>query len=205
LSEELNSVTDVAIISLRKETEFIKTVRLHFSGQMDIVPLKKLVEEATAAFAREFGGELPTVGASAPGRVNIIGEHTDYNDGFVLPMVRIVLHCSFHSFLNILINAITFKENSQAIPLWTVVVGRPNGKETIGVLTLAPDVDEPRKVEFYAPSENRRLSPGNPKWANYFKGVVEHFPSESFQSLFKAVSSALADEALFYSTYLIWV
>jgi galactokinase len=27
----------------------------------------------------------PTVTASAPGRVNLIGEHTDYNDGFVLP------------------------------------------------------------------------------------------------------------------------
>lgn len=27
----------------------------------------------------------PTVTATAPGRVNLIGEHTDYNDGFVLP------------------------------------------------------------------------------------------------------------------------
>jgi galactokinase len=37
-----------------------------------------------AAFARTFPGE-PTVVWAAPGRVNLIGEHTDYNDGFVLP------------------------------------------------------------------------------------------------------------------------
>src|SRR4051794_3757573 len=30
-------------------------------------------------------GESPTLVASAPGRVNLIGEHTDYNGGFVLP------------------------------------------------------------------------------------------------------------------------
>lgn len=35
---------------------------------------------------RERFGAVPQVLASAPGRVNLIGEHTDYNDGFVLPM-----------------------------------------------------------------------------------------------------------------------
>ncbi|MCL4871288.1 MAG: galactokinase [Anaerolineae bacterium] len=37
------------------------------------------------AFMKQFG-ESPTVVVRAPGRVNLIGEHTDYNDGFVLPM-----------------------------------------------------------------------------------------------------------------------
>ena len=30
-------------------------------------------------------GQLPKAEATAPGRVNLLGEHTDYNDGFVLP------------------------------------------------------------------------------------------------------------------------
>src|SRR5581483_3433671 len=36
-------------------------------------------------FERRFGA-APDVVARAPGRVNLIGEHTDYNDGFVLPL-----------------------------------------------------------------------------------------------------------------------
>lgn len=35
---------------------------------------------------RELFGRSPTHCVRAPGRVNLIGEHTDYNDGFVLPM-----------------------------------------------------------------------------------------------------------------------
>ncbi len=37
------------------------------------------------AFKEHFGAEPPLI-VSAPGRVNLIGEHTDYNDGFVMPM-----------------------------------------------------------------------------------------------------------------------
>lgn len=35
-------------------------------------------------FGRRFGAE-PALVARAPGRINLIGEHTDYNGGFVLP------------------------------------------------------------------------------------------------------------------------
>ena len=40
---------------------------------------------ARAAFAERFGAPPEGVWA-APGRVNVIGEHTDYNDGYVLPV-----------------------------------------------------------------------------------------------------------------------
>ena len=42
-------------------------------------------ERVRRAFAARFGAEATHV-ARAPGRVNLIGDHTDYNDGFVLPM-----------------------------------------------------------------------------------------------------------------------
>jgi galactokinase len=47
--------------------------------------IDQLVQQATDAFAEAFDA-APAATAAAPGRVNLIGEHTDYNDGFVLPM-----------------------------------------------------------------------------------------------------------------------
>jgi galactokinase len=43
------------------------------------------IDRVKRAFAERFGGG-PDLIAQAPGRVNLIGEHTDYNDGFVLPL-----------------------------------------------------------------------------------------------------------------------
>lgn len=43
-----------------------------------------MLGQAVSRFEEEFG-RSPRVAVFAPGRVNLIGEHVDYNDGFVLP------------------------------------------------------------------------------------------------------------------------
>ena len=67
--------------------------------------LKELTACISAEFQKNYG-RVPRWIAAAPGRVNVIGEHTDYNDGFVLPM---------------------------AIELYTIMAGdkRPDGKDVI--------------------------------------------------------------------------
>jgi len=45
----------------------------------------EIIADTIERYRRLFGTE-PTIVATAPGRVNLVGEHTDYNDGFVLPV-----------------------------------------------------------------------------------------------------------------------
>jgi galactokinase len=47
--------------------------------------LQKLAAETAQSFLKAYGRPARWI-VAAPGRVNVIGEHTDYNDGFVLPM-----------------------------------------------------------------------------------------------------------------------
>ncbi len=72
-------------------------------------------------------GTRPTVRASAPGRVNLIGEHTDYNGGYVLPTT---------------------------IPQRTIVelAPRPGGS----VRALSVDVGRPVPFEYIVGTESRR-------------------------------------------------
>jgi galactokinase len=44
-----------------------------------------LFDKVTRAFTSRYH-QQPTLVVRAPGRVNLIGEHTDYNDGYVLPV-----------------------------------------------------------------------------------------------------------------------
>lgn len=115
--------------------------------QSPIPPVEDLIKQAVTAFKEQFGYE-PNKAACAPGRVNLIGEHTDYNEGFVFPM---------------------------ALPLVTVLVGKKTDSGLCRVLTLAQGTDDPKYVEFQAPSEKSPLAPGTPKWANYVKGVVANY------------------------------
>ena len=46
--------------------------------------MRETEQKAARAYEERFG-EAPDLVASAPGRINLIGEHTDYNGGFVLP------------------------------------------------------------------------------------------------------------------------
>ncbi len=49
-------------------------------------PVKEVLERFPQVFKENVSYSSPLGAAWAPGRVNIIGEHTDYNAGFVLPL-----------------------------------------------------------------------------------------------------------------------
>lgn len=51
--------------------------------------------DAVQSFRRQFGRE-PTLKVFSPGRINLIGEHTDYNDGLVMP-VAVHLGTNFYA------------------------------------------------------------------------------------------------------------
>ncbi|XP_058978153.1 galactokinase [Musca domestica] len=105
---------------------------------------EEILEAAKETFRQNFGQE-PELACCAPGRVNLIGEHVDYNDGYVLPM---------------------------ALPMVTVIVGGQRPGNEVDLITCCAGADDPKHVKFsltdLQPSQK-------PKWANYVKGVIHSF------------------------------
>lgn len=114
--------------------------------ELPTTSIPALVRRATDAFQRRFDRE-PSFLAAAPGRVNLIGEHTDYNDGYVLPM---------------------------AIERWVVAVGDvvPEDAEDSDAWSTFRSVDLEEEIRVDLGSD---LVAADTDWANYFLGVASGF------------------------------
>uniref|UniRef100_A0A0A1WFE0 Galactokinase n=1 Tax=Zeugodacus cucurbitae TaxID=28588 RepID=A0A0A1WFE0_ZEUCU len=86
----------------------------------NLATYEEILALAKSTYHDLFGGD-PEVACCAPGRVNLIGEHIDYNDGFVLPM---------------------------ALPMVTLVVGGRRTDNKASVFTHCGGCDDPKQVEF---------------------------------------------------------
>src|SRR5215218_2266247 len=104
-----------------------------------------LQDSARAAFVEAFGRE-PTVLAQAPGRVELLGNHTDYNGGLVL---------------------------AAAIDRFTAIAGRPGDGSGAGA---GPARQARVRSRNFAADERfdlDGLQPGEPgSWGRYVRGVV---------------------------------
>jgi galactokinase len=84
---------------------------------------------AVRGFTRQYG-RAPGVVWSAPGRVNLIGEHTDYNDGFVLPFAiaqRTAVAAARRGDDTIVVNSTSYPGGVAVIGLDHVVPGKVTG------------------------------------------------------------------------------
>ncbi|WP_295012927.1 galactokinase [uncultured Microbacterium sp.] len=124
------------------------------------------IDDARALF-RTLTGTEPAGAWSAPGRANLIGEHTDYNDGFVLPF---------------------------AIPHRTYAAAAPRGDGRIRVASTF--AEEPVEVALdeldrLFPSAG---APAVPEWAAYPLGVAWALLSRIDGSGVSGIDLAIASE-----------
>lgn len=107
----------------------------------------KLIARAARGFRAAYGTD-PVRFYAAPGRVNLIGEHVDYNDGFVLPC---------------------------AIDRETIVAAGPAARSSGGppmFETVALDMGEAASArDSFDPAAP--ITPGQNNWQNHVRGVVQ--------------------------------
>lgn len=117
--------------------------------------VKSLVDQAKILFDESFGKDNDTINnnlshycVSAPGRVNLIGEHTDYTGGYVLPL---------------------------AIGYNTVGYGRGRivkKTDSLESNNRCRVVSKNKPVVEFNASPSLEPSTGSSKWVNYVQGVI---------------------------------
>ncbi|WP_145542028.1 galactokinase [Yersinia alsatica] len=87
-----------------------------------------LKQHTLAIFRQQFNHE-PDITIKAPGRVNLIGEHTDYNDGFVLPCAidyETVISCGKRDDRQIRVIAADYENQQDIFSLDAPIVPHPD-------------------------------------------------------------------------------
>ena len=107
--------------------------------------LDQLAADTANRFSETYGRK-PRWIAAAPGRVNIIGEHTDYNDGYVLPM---------------------------AIECYTVLAADRAAASASSPPSIS--LHDTRLNETALIPIGQPMARGEPKWSNYVRGVIAGF------------------------------
>ena len=110
--------------------------------------LDQCVDEFRERYARE-----PQFLVAAPGRVNLIGEHIDYNGGFVLPM---------------------------AVERYVAIAAATSPDRHKGNGHSAAHVFSTNKNEEAALQTNGRIEPGPVNWASYMQGVIAGYVGQGF-------------------------
>jgi galactokinase len=128
-------------------------------GHMTTGSLTQLVASASDRFQQRYR-RPPRWIVAAPGRVNLIGEHIDYNDGFVLPMA-IERYCVIAAGV---INDEARLTNDESRVHSSFVIRHSSLTATIFSVATNEEVTIPLE----APA--RHPTPGH--WSNYFAGVI---------------------------------
>ncbi|KAI2493785.1 Galactokinase galactose-binding signature [Fragilaria crotonensis] len=132
--------------------------------------LQKLVEEARGLYIQSYGSSTENFCTVAPGRVNLIGEHTDYTGGFVLPLAIDYGTVVYGS------GAILEDESTRTSEIELISGMAPDKVEklTIDADTKPPSADE------------------HNHWTNYVLGVVAQYLPDLPQGTSFSIKIAIA-------------
>src|SRR3954451_3976601 len=106
--------------------------------------LDHLVARASNRFQQRYQ-QSPQWIVAAPGRVNLIGEHIDYNDGFVLPM---------------------------AIDRYCIIAAAPNSGDNALIYTVQANEEAQLQLAPSGATGSASAARKHGHWSNYVVGVI---------------------------------